>query len=56
MRVKRLFVVLALTAGAVVGVAPAVAAPIASAFGGSPGASAPDNGTTTLAGSTGRRW
>lgn len=52
MHVKRLIAVLALAAG-IVGVAPAVAAPIASALDSAPSVSAPDNGDTTLAG---RGW
>jgi len=52
MRLKRLVAVLALAAG-IVGVAPAVAAPMAAAFNDSPSVSATDPGGTTLAG---RSW
>ena len=54
MRLRRLITILALAAGTV-GFAPAVAAPMASAFGDSPGVSAPDNGSTHAA-RPGRGW
>ena len=55
MRAKRLIAVLALAAGGI-GIAPAIAAPMAVAFGDSPVVSAPDPGGATVAASTLRRW
>lgn len=52
MRAKRLIAGLALAAGGI-GIAPALAAPMAVAFGDSPAVSAPDSGGATVAG---RSW